>query len=161
MPGLSHKCLVLKNPYREGRKYMNEKEKAKYKLPLQESYSEAFKRKVVMEIENGMLSKDGAKYRYGISGNSRVLDWCRKYGRLWHPLTQTRTVMSKKISEDAQSQLEHRVKELEKALREATTKVRVYETLLEVAKEKTGIDIKKNFGSRRFNESGNVGRVKK
>ena len=62
--------------------------------------------------------------------------------------------MSKKISEDAQSQLEHRVKELEKALREATT-------LLEVAKEKTGIDIKKNFGSRRFNESGNVGRVKK
>ena len=51
---------------------MNEKEKAKYKLPLQESYSEAFKRKVVMEIENGMLSKDGAKYRYGISGNSRV-----------------------------------------------------------------------------------------
>jgi hypothetical protein len=53
------------------------------------------------------------------------------------------------------------VKELEKALREATTKVRVYETLLEVAKEKTGIDIKNNFGSRRFNESGNVGRVKK
>ena len=30
---------------------MNEKEKAKYKLPLQESYSEAFKRKVVMESE--------------------------------------------------------------------------------------------------------------
>jgi hypothetical protein len=37
----------------------------------------------------------------------------------------------------------------------------VYEALLEVAKEKTGIDIKKNFGSRRFNESSNGGRVKK
>ena len=61
---------------------MSEKEKAKYKVPLKEVYSEAFKRKVVMEVENGILSKDGAKYHYGISGNSQVLDWCRKYGRL-------------------------------------------------------------------------------
>jgi transposase len=140
---------------------MNEKEKARFKVPLLKNYSEAFKRKVVLEIENGILSKDGAKYRYGISGNSRVLDWCRKYGRLWHPLTQTRTVMPKKRFEDPQGQLERRVKDLEKALRAATTKVEVYEALLEVAKEKTGIDIKKNFGSRRFNESGNVGRVRK
>jgi transposase-like protein len=153
MSGLFHFCLVLKNPYREGRKCMNEKEKAKYRVPLKGSYSEAFKRKVVMEIENGILSKDGAKYRYGISGNSQVLDWCRKYGRLRHPQTQTRRVMVKKIHEDVRSQLERRVKELEKALQEATTKVEVYEALLEVAKEKTGIDIKKNFGTRPSNES--------
>jgi len=124
---------------------MTEKEKTKFRAPLLKVYSEAFKRKVVMEIENGILSKDGAKYRYGISGNSLVLDWCRKYGRLGHPQTQTRTVMPKNISEDARSQLERRVQELEKALREATTKVEVYEALLEVAKEKTGIDIKKTL----------------
>jgi transposase len=139
---------------------MNEKEKAKYCVPLKESYSEAFKRKVVMEIENGLLSKDGAKYRYGISGNSQVLEWCRKYGRLNYPQQQTRMIMPTKHSEDAKSQLERRVKDLEKALREATTKVEVYEALLEVAKEKTGIDIKKNFGTKPFSESGNVGRVK-
>jgi transposase len=139
---------------------MNEKEKVKYGVPLKESYSEAFKRKVVMEIENGILSKDGAKYRYGISGNSQVLDWCRKYGRLRHPQTQTRRVMPKKISEDKRSQLERRVKELEKALQEATTKVEVYEALLEVAKEKTGIDIKKNFGTRPSNESDDGGQEK-
>jgi transposase-like protein len=153
-------CLVLKNPYREGRKYMNEKEKAKFKVPLRESYSEAFKRKVVMEVENGILSKDGAKYHYGISGNSQVLDWCRKYGRLRHPQTETRTVMPKKIHEDVRTQLERRVKELEKALQEATTKVEVYESLLEVAKEKTGIDIKKNFGTRPSSESDGAGREK-
>jgi transposase-like protein len=160
MSGLSFLCLVLKDPYREGRKYMNEKEKAKYRVPLKESYSEAFKRKVVMEVENGILSKDGAKYHYGISGNSQVLDWCRKYGRLRHPKTQTRTVMPKRMHEDVRVQLEQRVKELEKALREATTKVEVYESLLEVAKEKTGIDIKKNFGTKPSSESGAVGRVK-
>lgn len=136
---------------------MTETEKMKFKAPLMKTYSEAFKRKVVMEIENGILSKDGAKYRYGISGNSQVLAWCRKYGRLGHPQTQTRTVMPKKISQDAQSQLERRVKELERALREATTKVQVYEALLEVAKEKTGIDIKKNFGTKPSIESDSVG----
>jgi hypothetical protein len=68
--------------------------------------------------------------------------------------------MPKKISEDMRSQLERRVKELEKALQEATTKVEVYEALLEVAKEKTGIDIKKNFGTRPSNESDGGGQEK-
>jgi transposase-like protein len=136
---------------------MNEKEKAKYRVPLKESYSEAFKRKVVMEIENGILSKDGAKYRYGIRGNSQVLDWCRKYGRLRHPQTETRTVRPRMLIESERTKLERRVKELEKALQEATTKVEVYEALLEVAKEKTGIDIKKNFGTRPSSESDGVG----
>ena len=142
---------------------MKEKEKAKFKVPLQESfnvsYSEAFKRKVVMEVENGILSKDGAKYRYGIRGNSEVLEWCRQFGRLRHPQTQTRTVTVKKISEDVKSQLERRVKELEKALEEATTKVEVYEALLAVAKEKTGIDIKKNFGTRPSSGSEGTGQA--
>ena len=136
---------------------MTEKEKTKFRAPLLKVYSEAFKRKVVIEIENGILSKDGAKYRYGISGNSLVLDWCRKYGRLGHSLTQTRMVMPKKISEDERSQLERRVKDLERALREATMRVEVYEALLEVAKEKTGIDIKKNFGTKPFSKSDGFG----
>ncbi len=139
---------------------MNEKEKAKYRVPLKDSYSEAFKRKVVMEVENGLLSKDAAKYRYGISGNSRVLEWCRKYGRLRHPQTQTRTVMPKKRTARLESELERRVKELEKALAEATTKVEVYEALLEVAKEKTGIDIKKNFGTKPSSASDSATREK-
>ncbi|MGB6647522.1 MAG: hypothetical protein WBG01_03170 [Bacteroidota bacterium] len=76
---------------------MNEKEKAKCRVPLKERYGEAFKRKVVMEGENGILRMDGAKY-----------------GRLPYPKTQTRTVKAKKISEETQKRLERRVKELEK-----------------------------------------------
>lgn len=133
---------------------MLEKEKQKFTVPLLYGYSEAFKRKVVMEVENGILSKDGAKYRYGIRGNSIVLDWCRKYGRLQHPQTQTRTVMPRTETEDEHRQLERRIEELEKALRTATVKVEVYKSLLEVAKEKLGIDIKKNFGVRPSGTSG-------
>lgn len=144
---------------------MQEKEKAKFEAPLKECfhlhYSEAFKRKVVMKIENGLLSKDGAKYRYGIRGNSEVLEWCRQFGRLRHPKTQLRTVvMPKKIPEDERSELKRRLKELEAALAEPQTKVEVYEALLEVAKEKTGLDIKKNFGTKPFSASEGGGQAK-
>lgn len=124
---------------------MTDQERKKYRVPLMKTYSEAFKRKVVMEVENGLLSKDGAKYRYGIVGNSRVLDWCRKYGRLQHPKTQTRTM---KTNDDTQRDTRKHIAELEKALDRANLKVAVYETILEVAKEKLGVDIKKKFGTK-------------
>jgi transposase-like protein len=124
---------------------MTDQEQKKYSVPLMKTYSEAFKRKVVMEVENGLLSKDGAKYRYGIVGNSRVLEWCRKYGRLQHPKTQTRTM---KTNDDTQRDTRKRIAELEKALDRANLKVAVYETMMEVAKEKLGIDIKKKFGTK-------------
>jgi len=128
---------------------MTEQELKKYAVPLMKSYSEAFKRKVVQEVENGLLSKDGAKYRYGIVGNSRVLEWCRKYGRLQHPKTQTRTM---KTNKDPESIARKRIAELEKALERAKLKVAVYETMFEVAKEKLGIDIKKKFGTKPLDE---------
>jgi len=37
----------------ERRTEMTEQEQKKYGIPLMKSYSEAFKRKVVMEVENG------------------------------------------------------------------------------------------------------------
>lgn len=61
--------------------------------------------------------------------------------------------MPKKIPEDERTQLKRRLKELETALAEAQTKVEVYEALLAVAKEKTGLDIKKNFGTKPFSAS--------
>ncbi|MCT4286850.1 hypothetical protein HZP25_09010, partial [Elizabethkingia anophelis] len=40
-------------------------------------YSEAFKRAVVKDYERGILNKDQIQSKYGIGGNSRVLEWCR------------------------------------------------------------------------------------
>jgi len=50
-------------------------------------YSESFKRSVVKEYESGILNKDQIKSKYGIGGNSSVLDWCRKYGKLHYQST--------------------------------------------------------------------------
>ncbi|NOZ13599.1 MAG: transposase [Acidobacteria bacterium] len=46
------------------------------------SYSEAFKLKVVTELENGKLvSIKQAKQKYGIRGNQTIQNWLKKYGR--------------------------------------------------------------------------------
>ena len=48
-------------------------------------YSESFKKQVVREYEQGHLNKRQLKSKYGIGGKSRVLEWCRKYGKFAYP----------------------------------------------------------------------------
>jgi transposase-like protein len=40
-------------------------------------YSESFKRRVVLEVLSGSITKEGARLRYGIGGNSTILEWMR------------------------------------------------------------------------------------
>ena len=49
-------------------------------------YSDAYKRMVVQEYERGLLNKDQLQLKYGIGGNSRILTWCRKFGKLHYCL---------------------------------------------------------------------------
>ena len=53
-----------------------------------------------MEIENGLLTQGWREVSLRDPGELRVLEWCRQFGRLRHPQTQTRTVMVKNISEE-------------------------------------------------------------
>jgi transposase-like protein len=88
-------------------------------------YSEAFKKQVVREFEQGVLNKDQLQRKYRLGGKSRVLDWCRKYGRFaYNTPTQNGRPMK-----DPQKQ---RIKELEKKLRAAELKLKVYDKLIEI-----------------------------
>lgn len=98
-------------------------------------YSEAFKRAVVREYERGILNKAQIKSKYGIGGKSRVLDWCRKYGKLVYPTGNNGRPMK-----DPQKQ---RIKDLEKQLEEARLKVLAYEKLISIAEKEEGISILK------------------
>lgn len=106
--------------------------------PSETRYSLAFKLKVVREYEFGYHTKDSLMNKYQIGGHSTVLQWCRKYGKLYYP----RTTMPGRPMKDPQKQ---RIKELEHELKEAREKILVYEKLLEVTKRETGIDIRKNI----------------
>jgi transposase len=101
-------------------------------------YSEAFKRQVVREYERGGITKDQLKRKYGIEGKSRVLTWCRKYGTLVYdsPAQNGRPM------KDPQKQ---RIKELEKKLKAAELKLKVYDKLIEVTNRELDADIIKKI----------------
>lgn len=100
------------------------------------TYSEAFRRMVVAEYERGLLNKDQIQVKYGIKGNSRVLEWCRRYGKLHYPKSG---VLGRPMK-DPQKQ---RIKDLEKQLADAKLKLVAYEKLIEVAEQEEGISILK------------------
>ena len=101
-------------------------------------YSEAFKKQVVREFEKGAFSKKQIQIKYGIKGKSRLLDWCRKYGRFAYnePTTNGRPM------KDPQKQ---RIKELEKKLKAAENKLKVYDKLIEVTNRELSTDVIKKI----------------
>lgn len=112
------------------------------KVPPQlKSYSEAFKIKIVREYEEGNATKDGIMRKYSLGGHSLVLEWCRKYGKLYYPKQQT---LGRRMK-DPQKQ---RIKELENELKKTKDRLIVYEKLIEITKRESGIDILKNTATK-------------
>ena len=115
---------------------MKKKELKVKVTPQIQAYSEAFKLTVVREFEKGILNKDQIQIKYGIGGNSRVLEWCRKYGKLHYP----KKGFLGRPMKDPQKQ---RIRELEKQLEEAKLKVLAYEKLISNVEQAEGISILK------------------
>jgi transposase len=109
------------------------------KGPATPHYSEFFKRKVVWEFEEGVISKGKLQRKYGIRGHCTVLKWCRKYGKFDGG---NKPVTAGKIMKDPQQQ---RIKELEKKLKEAEQKLKVYDKLIEVTNRELDADIIKKI----------------
>jgi transposase len=108
-------------------------------------YSESFKINVVREVENGLLSKDAARRKYGIRGKSAVLYWCRKYGQEKYPIMPVKKSI-KSLTADEKDQ---RITELEAKLSHAKLSIDALESLIEVANEIYGVDLKKKVGIKR------------
>jgi transposase len=109
--------------------------------PKQKRYSEAFKRQVVREYERGGYSKDDLMAKYQIGGNSSVLQWCRKYGRLHYPKNYS-------IGRPLKDPQQRRIKELEHELKEVKEKLMVYEKLMEITNRELGEDVRKNIATK-------------
>lgn len=107
-------------------------------------YSEAFKQKIVEEIENGHRSAHEVQRKYGIKGNGTVCRWLRKYGKnyLIGKVIRVETIDEKSIIKEQ----EKKIAELEKALAWSQLKVMKLEVDLEWIEEKHGIKVKKKNG---------------
>lgn len=120
---------------------VNEKQNKKRPSPPR-FYSQAFKKAVVAEYERGILNKDQLQLKYGIGGNSVILNWCRKYGKLVYP--QKGGTIGRPMK-DPQKQ---RIKDLEKQLADMKLKLGAYEKLIEITEREEGISIIKKDGAK-------------
>jgi transposase len=101
-------------------------------------YTEAFKKQIVREYESGLLNKEQLMKKYVIGGNSRVLDWCRKYGKFAYNTPE----LNGRSMKDPQKQ---RIRELEKKLKAAELELKVYDKLIEVTNRELDQDIVKKI----------------
>lgn len=107
------------------------------------AYSEAFKKMVVAEFERGPLNKDQLQAKYGIGGNTRIFEWCKKYGKLHYP-------GKGKIGAPMKDPQKQRIKDLEKELADAKLKLLAYEKLITIAEQEEGISILKKDEARQL-----------
>ncbi len=107
-------------------------------------YSLAFQQKVVSEIESGQLSIGDARRLYDITGGETIQKWIRKLGKN-HLLNKVVRIEMKDEKERIK-ELEKRVRELESALANEHIRNILLESMVQVAKEDYGIDLKKKHG---------------
>jgi transposase-like protein len=107
-------------------------------------YNLAFQQKVVNEIESGELSIGDARRLYDIRGNETIQKWIRKFGKN-HLLSKVVRI-EMKDEKDRVKELEKRIRQLESALADEHIRNAVLESLVEIARDKYGIDLKKKSG---------------
>jgi transposase-like protein len=102
------------------------------------------KKKVVSEIESGELSIGDACRLYDITGNDTIQNWIGKLGK--NHLLNKVVRIEMKDEKDRIKELEKKVRQLESALADEHIKNIVLESLVDIAREKYGIDLKKKNG---------------
>lgn len=107
-------------------------------------YSEAFKLKVVNEIETGKLSGvRNARMRYGINGGATVQNWLREYGKN-HLLSKVIKVQNLE-ERDELKMLKRRVRELEEIVSDKCVDLKLETTFLKIACEAAGYNDMESF----------------
>lgn len=114
-------------------------------------YSVALKLSVVQEIESGKSTQSALARKYGIKGHSTILKWLRKYGNGSYGSQKRATAMSEKKKRELH--LENEVKALKRELEEARVRNVVLETLIDVADEELGMDLRKKCGAKPVRKS--------
>jgi transposase len=114
------------------RKYLRED-------PPYVAYSEAFKRRVVSEIERGLLTETSARGKYGIGGKMTVGRWRRKYGKR----ARVGGKMKDQLSKEA---MQERIRLLEEALADEKLKRMAAEKVIEIAEREFKLPIRKKYG---------------
>jgi len=115
-----------------------------------QKFSETFKRKVVMEVMQGKLSKEAARRVYGIKAKSGVLNWMRKYSE-WPQTIPELSLESMTTQEREEfNTLKRKIALLEEQLQEEVHRTALYKTMIEIAETQLNIPIRKKYGAKQY-----------
>ncbi len=126
------------------------------KTPLKR-YSLAFKQHIVHEYEAGATASQLSQ-KYGIMGGSTIAGWVKRFGR--YGTRYKLMVIQTPDEQQRVKELEGRIQELESALAKVTLDNFMLETIIMVADEEHGLELKKKVVSR-FSTRPNSGRSKR
>jgi transposase-like protein len=118
-------------------------------------YTDDFKWKVVKEVLEGRMTKDGAQKAYGIKSKTAILYWMRKYSGIVNyregglPLGQTVNMANMKD----ETELRARIKALEQQVIREQSRADLWLAMIEVAEAELGIEIKKKCGVRQLSDA--------
>lgn len=107
-------------------------------------FSEEIRKKKVKEVEQGLTTVSEISREYEVS-RTAIYKWIYAYSM--HRKKQVRQVVEAKSDTRKIKELQKRIKELERLLGQKQFEVEFKETMIELAEERFGIDIKKKFGS--------------
>ena len=107
-------------------------------------FTNALKLRIVQEVLSGSISQTAARSKYGIKGHSAILKRMRKFGYTGDSYQTTEVMKSKELSDDP-ADLKLRIKELEKALKNAKLSSEAYSTMIDIAEQEFKIPIRKKF----------------
>ena len=117
-------------------------------------YSDEFKLDVIKEVLSGKITKEGARKKHNIRGNSAVLNWMRKFGFVSKEIKENISLHkmkednTKKASNTELENLKAEKEALQKELNLAKLKLEGYQIMLRIGKEKLGVDLEKKFGAK-------------
>jgi transposase len=109
-------------------------------------YSDEFKRTVIQEVLDGVLSKEEARQKYGIKGNSAVLNWIRNFDGS-NTVVMSRTKPFNQ-PEKSLKELEAENKRLKEELELERLRTRALNVMIDIAEEQLNIPIRKKSGAK-------------
>lgn len=116
-------------------------------------YSEEFKKQIVSEILSGKTTISEVRRIHNIGGNMTIGRWMKNYGKSGNLTTEKLHKQDNEMSNLTLEQAKAKIKELEKQAKDMRSEMNgyrleslFYKTMVDVAEENHGIDIKKKIG---------------
>lgn len=109
-------------------------------------FSEAFKKAVVNEVLAGKISKEQAKYKFGIAGHSCVSNWIRKFDAL--KSDQMKSTIKSKLEDSERQELEAENKRLREELELERLRTLGLNVMIDLAEAHFKVPIRKKSGAK-------------